>query len=136
VSKPEAKHTPEPWESRDHGTRTLKVASNVAIHDAGNMTLAVLPIGGFRVHEDARRIVACVNACQGLSTEALESGALESARNYARAAIECLEENEDLDEVALRLARTTLARLEARDDDETTAAKMELVHQKTHGRTQ
>jgi hypothetical protein len=35
------------------------------------------------VHRHLRRIVACVNACAGLSTEALESGALQDVLEKA-----------------------------------------------------
>jgi len=37
--------------------------------------IALLQTGAY-TEANARRIVACVNACEGLSTEALESGAL------------------------------------------------------------
>ena len=56
------KHTPEPWELYGH-----------AIHKDGEC-LAYLNGCSF---ENARRIVACVNACEGISTERLEENSVD-----------------------------------------------------------
>jgi hypothetical protein len=61
----ETKHSPEPW----------RVIADYAAMDAyGGQTC--IASGGDGGAVNARRIVACVNACAGLSTEALEAGAL------------------------------------------------------------
>ena len=64
----ETKHTPEPWKVNQDGCGDLFISGSNAEH--------VTDCGG--VDDDtfianARRIVACVNACKGLSTERLES---------------------------------------------------------------
>lgn len=61
-----AQHTPEPW-------RTIKD------HNGNDYGVQMGSAGGFALYRDAnaeansRRIVACVNACAGLTTEFLES---------------------------------------------------------------
>lgn len=71
----ETKHSPEPWK-----------LSHEDIRDAEGRTVLVLsdlwcPVVDADEHADdlARRIVACVNACAGIPTAALESGALGKA---------------------------------------------------------
>jgi len=64
------RHTPEPWESAGRVIRSF--------HDEGVITARIpdeklAPIGASLWEANARRIVACVNKCAGLSTEALES---------------------------------------------------------------
>ena len=57
-------HTPEPWKSIEeqfHG----EVMNFIGDKDGGT-------IGEIYTENDARRIVACVNACAGLPTEVLE----------------------------------------------------------------
>lgn len=63
-------HTPDPWFVIDplHGHATEYKCVQIGA-DEMYSTLEMKP-------EDARRIVACVNACAGISTEALESGAI------------------------------------------------------------
>lgn len=69
-----AKHTPGPWFiSRPY--QTLYIESRIA----GGMIQEVASIGpnanGWSESEaNARRIVACVNACDGIPTEVLEAG--------------------------------------------------------------
>ena len=62
-------HTPEPWQvsagSQDYTGLCNKDKS----------------IGTGISQVDARRIVACVNACAGIPTESLESGRLEEMRD-------------------------------------------------------
>jgi hypothetical protein len=66
----ETKHSPEPWRFENIPGR--KGAG--AVRDVGDFVVArTLPEA---MPGDARRIVAAVNACAGLPTEALESGVL------------------------------------------------------------
>lgn len=61
-------HAPEPW-GVSLGT------SHVWIHDSDTNTVFALNRENDRACEaNARRIVACVNACAGVSTAALEDG--------------------------------------------------------------
>lgn len=61
-------HTPEPWKTIKpmHGHATKYLCVQIG-EDETYTTLELKPA-------DARRIVACVNACAGLSTEALKKG--------------------------------------------------------------
>jgi hypothetical protein len=64
----ETRHSPEPWVAyRYPGDRSWDV------HDADPEQVVVAAGLG---KEDARRITACVNACVGIPTEALEAGHL------------------------------------------------------------
>lgn len=76
----EQKHTPEPWKAEYAGEegRLDIVAKDTGPWD-GDVTLA-MNIG----EANARRIVACVNACAGISTENLEDNlpVKELARRY------------------------------------------------------
>lgn len=67
----ETKHSQEPWGYHEHGDTSWEVVQR---YESGHWV-----IGWGMPEADARRIVACVNACKGLSTEALESGALGKA---------------------------------------------------------
>lgn len=63
-------HTPEPWyfkECADNDCDCGCVVTDENIHDNEHI---VIPLGYVRF-TDARRIVACVNACAGISTEEL-----------------------------------------------------------------
>lgn len=61
------KYTPEPWKVRKDGDEYyIEILSKYSGH------LCQLGSGCFS-KEDARRIVACVNACAGIETETLES---------------------------------------------------------------
>lgn len=55
-------HAIEPWKVKDRGPEFIP-----DILDATGALVAVA------ADEDARRIVACVNACQGFTTERLET---------------------------------------------------------------
>ncbi len=66
-----AQHTPGPWSrngNRIHGESGSLVATIAYFREAS------IEIG------NARRIVACVNACEGISTEALEAGVVKELR--------------------------------------------------------
>lgn len=71
----EKKHTPEPWAIRRtwDGKPVLDIEGPLPDHCH---EIARLPIFTTRVEANARRIVACVNACAGISTEDIESGKL------------------------------------------------------------
>lgn len=61
------KHTPEPWEVWNHdGDWTIEARSIISgfMVDIANLSFS---------EQDARRIVACVNACAGISNEVLEA---------------------------------------------------------------
>jgi hypothetical protein len=82
-----AEHTPERWEIRTPKTRPGFIP---LVHIRGGVrgffNIATLQSGDSRVNDlaNARRIVACVNACAGIPTELLESlelGELDAAIN-------------------------------------------------------
>lgn len=78
-------HTPEPWGPLmcdAHGRLTVIIARGPSIA----RTLAFEPITPAEAEHNARRILACVNACQGIPTEALERGSLQVALDWARKA--------------------------------------------------
>lgn len=71
-------HTKEPWEvfewdDRQSAIHFMSVVSKLT----GEMVASYLPIA------DAKRIVACVNACAEIRTDALESGLVKHLLNYA-----------------------------------------------------
>lgn len=69
----DARHTPEPWEIEKG---SMIVGNRIAIKQphAFDWVASVQVSNMPNYEENARRIVAAVNACQGLSTEALEDG--------------------------------------------------------------
>ena len=75
-------HTPEPWRAGLHST----VVSDTPVPGMSGSD-AVEYYGGHLIGEsiteaNARRIVACVNACRGLGTDELEQHGLVSAVGY------------------------------------------------------
>ncbi len=98
----EHEHTKEPWK-RANGT----YVEDTAIEDSEGWRLAcdVDP-------KNARRIVACVNACAGLSTEALESGALAELLETAKRALNVATTHLPEDRVTVLAAIMLLAKLE------------------------
>ena len=60
-------HSPEPWKAIEQAAPDWELSSSIRDKDDGTV---VWP--GAVGLMDARRIVACVNACQHISTEALE----------------------------------------------------------------
>jgi hypothetical protein len=70
-----AQHTPEPWSYIGHGTQTISSGANyvasIARYNADTKEIWVN-------EADGKRIVAAVNACAGIPTEALEAGAIAS----------------------------------------------------------
>ena len=79
-----SKHTPEPWKiSHDDSTEEWSIVTNQRGSIIANVNEETGPelVGSAHVMrkmpglENARRIVACVNACTGIRTEALENRA-------------------------------------------------------------
>lgn len=82
-------HTPEPW---------VKKGSTVISPSRGGLTVEEYDeqtwtyYGGYLIAEsitdaNARRIVACVNACAGIPSEALEAGAIREMREAIEIAL-------------------------------------------------
>lgn len=95
-------HTPEPWKLS--GTENIVAGGNYVV------ALDCKP-------EDARRIVACVNACAGIETEQLE---VEKYLNTASYALRCKAEKQRDDLLAaIEFARDKISELhlEAGDGD-------------------
>jgi hypothetical protein len=74
-----SQHTPEPWNhSADlphHGCRLIHAADGYLVADAGRITRRT----GDEMDSNARRIVACVNACAGMKDPQAEIAALRAA---------------------------------------------------------
>ena len=72
-------HTPEPWHhSADlphHGCRLIRAADGYLVADAGRFPKRT----GHEMDSNARRIVSCVNACEGMTDPAAEIAALRAA---------------------------------------------------------
>lgn len=67
----ETKYSPEPWRALLNGSGPHSIATSASV--------VVSFCNGIAKAEDARRIVACVNACAGIPTEALEAHTLTGA---------------------------------------------------------
>ncbi|QDU07777.1 hypothetical protein [Gimesia aquarii] len=59
--------------------------------------------------ELVRRVVACVNACDGITTEELENGIINDMRNAIAQAAPLLQERSQMTELLQREIRTELA---------------------------
>ena len=74
----ENKHTPEPWHLCEVENETGRIKHLVPV-DAEKMSLLTIvendqaTFAAIYNDDDARRIVACVNACAGCATEVLET---------------------------------------------------------------
>lgn len=90
-------HTPEPWKLGElsefggydcmtHGIKAGPVTLDAADYGQKKCGLLALDMHT-RIMADARRIVACVNACAGIPTEAIESGVIQEMRAALEAAI-------------------------------------------------
>ena len=67
TARKDGQHTPGPWAAWDNdGTGTLPCVLSKGVTAAGNFYVSQC-----NVYEDARRIVACVNACEGINPEAV-----------------------------------------------------------------
>jgi len=75
----ESKHTPEPW--KVELTDDPEDGSDAYAVDCEDHSIALMDApGGLALNEaNARRIVACVNACEGIGTDTLER-----ERSYVR----------------------------------------------------
>ena len=65
-------HTPEPWYFRECTADDCDCSCVVTDEHIRNNAHIVIPVGYVRF-TDARRIVACVNACAGIATEELST---------------------------------------------------------------
>jgi hypothetical protein len=82
-------HTPEPWNcdgrttlyaTPDESGEMTMIEVNANVTEAGWDTVAFIEAIWPAAHANARRICAAVNACQGISTEALERGIIADLR--------------------------------------------------------
>lgn len=74
-------HTREPWEARcDFGRHWISAGHDIQIADVSDIEIGAgsgsVDVDAEETQANAERIVACVNACKGISTAALTSGAL------------------------------------------------------------
>lgn len=65
-----SQHTPEPWVV--NGSHIESENEHGWVNDGW----IIADLSGSQIEANARRIVACVNACAGASTEVLEKGAI------------------------------------------------------------
>lgn len=91
-------HTPTNWYVFTDGPRPFGAAEISAT--VGDMPVTV----GFASVDDARRIVACVNALKGFSTEAIEAGAVQGLIAAAQAVVNSAMRNEAYDKCVEALA--------------------------------
>ena len=88
----ENKHTPEPWAVKG---ATIRTADGIGIDVIATMQVSNQPFWD----EDARRIVACVNACAGCATEFLETapvGFFNSTYGHPKYLEEIIKQRDDL----------------------------------------
>lgn len=86
-----SKHTPEPWFYHRQGFSTVYIEARIG----GGMLQEIAACGPCQdgteqQDENARRIVACVNACAGVDTDLLEAGEL------SKPTMLVIQENKDL----------------------------------------
>lgn len=86
-----SKHTPEPWFYHCQGFSTVYIEARIG----GGMLQEIAACGPCQdgteqQDENARRIVACVNACAGVDTDLLEAGELDKPTMLV------IQENKDL----------------------------------------
>ena len=87
------KHTPEPWSI---GTSRITSLSICAIDSDGNEAIIASPNFNFsNHHENARRIVTCVNACAGMDDPAAEIAELKRQRDELLAAMKTIANSEE-----------------------------------------
>ena len=129
-----SKHTPEPWSLLEAGD-SIKHQVPVSSDRTSILTIATegaIAFGAVYSADDARRIVACVNACRGLSTDELEQHGLVSAVGY-----ELMELTKQRDEL-LEAAKAVVTRWDTPNwkDAEPTAAvigRLMAILQKIEG---
>jgi hypothetical protein len=83
---PACKHTPEPWQAYPDGMITSYgiIVAQVEVENAEDSPGTV--------EADANRIVACVNACQGIDDPAAALAAAREALEWSKAAMEALQD--------------------------------------------
>lgn len=107
------KHTKEPWRVGDR-IKSGVLKGEIVIEDQYGECIAHVYEGGSDDEGDARRIVACVNACAGYTTELLEQegqGCMDKMIRHALGAVETLEQQRDELLSALRITRGNVASL-------------------------
>ena len=82
-------HTPEPWRVFSHSWSNTSVLADGFDHaicglDINHATEESQESDEALMGANARRIVACVNACAGIPTEALEDGSARAERDQLR----------------------------------------------------
>lgn len=93
-------HTAEPWKVWG---RTVSGQKGLLIEDRHGESIALVHEGGTNDEADARRIVACVNACKGIPTDVLEHAA-----NFGAAGIQTIESvRKQRDELLALVEKTT-----------------------------
>ena len=103
-----SEHTPEPWilPSEIIGEDRIIESEDMAVI----ATVHTYTDFGKKPARDAnaRRIVVCVNACKGISTETLENNCIDIARDAVAMAIKLFETRQDLSLRYLENARKAL----------------------------
>jgi len=114
----EQKHTQEPWSLSEDSTSILDKdgfaiadVTNVAVLDDYDKKLRIphwadSPLASRDISEEeqeatARRIVACVNACAGIPTEALDAGVLHDIGDELQQRDELLATLKEINAIAL-----------------------------------
>ena len=84
------KHTPEPWQAHKEDRSPWVILGLSADKYGGHPYIAEMP-GGRDSQANARRIVACVNACAGINPEAVPDlmEVLEAGIAYDAAIAKC-----------------------------------------------
>lgn len=98
------KHTPEPWYELNTGNHQGLIISEITTDNVA-VTYA---------KKDARRIVAAVNACRGIGTEALEAGVVKDLIKSARAVLDLLLSGDMVNQYEGGRLQSALAKLEGR----------------------
>jgi hypothetical protein len=109
-TKPATTHTPEPWAQDSNELFAVTadkdglIVAETEIHDRTDE----------ECYANARRIVAAVNACEGISTEALEQGAIAELLLQLRVLVDHVQSTpheltEALRKLRLKEARTAIA---------------------------
>lgn len=115
-----SEHTPEPWVLEQVSGAPLWHVEDLAgnpIAVAEQRTNARVAFD-FEREANALRIVACVNACAGIETSALESGVVQEMREALQAAYDVVEKAADKEDgvgpaiTAAELIHAVLSKLE------------------------
>lgn len=85
-----SKHTPEPWAIWNSGDGIIAAEEMWFSHGGIALIACNSKVDGRAAKANARRIVACVNACAGVDTDLLEAGELDKPTMLV------IQENKDL----------------------------------------